>query len=102
VACASGATETAERCNGTDDDCDGTVDDGADLCAAGSTCSAGECAPLAGGTDAGTPDTGTITGGCGCTALAAGPSAWWALAALGLLGARRRSRAPRLPDGARR
>jgi MYXO-CTERM domain-containing protein len=90
VACTAGATESTERCNGTDDDCDGTVDDGTDLCAAGSTCTQGACTPV-GGLDAGTPgDGGNITGGCGCTALAGGPAAWWALAGLALLGARRR------------
>ncbi len=38
----SGCVPSAETCNGIDDDCDGTVDDGA-TCAGGASCIAGAC-----------------------------------------------------------
>lgn len=52
-----------ERCNALDDDCDGVVDDG-DLCGAGYSCQAGQCAegsapPLDAGTSSG--DGGMVT-----------------------------------------
>ncbi|MBM4396311.1 MAG: hypothetical protein FJ087_11530 [Deltaproteobacteria bacterium] len=40
---AEGTTAAAETCNGVDDDCDGKVDEGTDLCPDGMICYSGEC-----------------------------------------------------------
>ena len=45
-----GAGAAPEVCDGRDDDCDGTVDEGEDLCDAGAPCLCGVCAtPCAAG-----------------------------------------------------
>jgi hypothetical protein len=96
-----GATEI---CNGKDDDCDGKIDEGSDICpTAGYVCVNAQCVPPTadGGTDAGQSDGGdvpdyiSLTGGChvpeglperGGTALAL------ALGAMALAASRARSR----------
>jgi len=46
VVCSPVGTMSAERCNGTDDDCDGSTDEGGDLCStAGDICVRGSCVP---------------------------------------------------------
>ena len=80
------ARASSETCNGRDDDCDGTVDDGAP-CPGGQECIDGACeaepgldAGVAMGADAGLDDDG-VPGGCGCAS-----SDGDAGAALGALG----------------
>lgn len=94
------ARASSEQCNGRDDDCDGTVDDGAP-CPSGQACTDGACevepavdAGVAMGADAGLDDDGAPAG-CGCTS--SDGSAGAAMGALGvaliaLAGQRRRRR----------
>jgi MYXO-CTERM domain-containing protein len=91
------AHASAETCDGRDNDCDGTVDDGAP-CAAGEVCVAGGCAaapaPAADagvGADAGEP--GDPPGGCGCSGAGPDPvSSAAGLLAIAAVQARRRRR----------
>ncbi len=77
-ACVGGRGPLAETCNGRDDDCDGTLDDGAE-CGTGFACMAGECVGLTDPTpmpephaDEPTPRAPVVVvpqdGGCGCVA----------------------------------
>ncbi len=45
LACAPVNTASAERCDGVDNDCNGAVDDGMNLCARGEVCDRGVCVP---------------------------------------------------------
>jgi len=45
VVCVPSAKSSAEQCNALDDDCDGMVDDGDDLCPQGKVCDRGRCVP---------------------------------------------------------
>ena len=45
VTCHAVVTPRAESCNGLDDDCNGTIDDGSSLCSAGEVCDNGNCVP---------------------------------------------------------
>ncbi|MDH5492827.1 MAG: hypothetical protein OEY14_12815, partial [Myxococcales bacterium] len=45
VICAPIGEPSAERCDGVDNDCNGSTDEGADLCPPGFVCSSGECVP---------------------------------------------------------
>jgi hypothetical protein len=99
----------AEECNAFDDDCDGVIDNGVDLCGAGKSCREGVCLVGAGAvTDGGKPgpalDAGTArgdaapvvpaeagaageradSGGCGVTPRRGGDP-WGALLCLGVL-----------------
>ncbi|MBM4380886.1 MAG: hypothetical protein FJ086_16530, partial [Deltaproteobacteria bacterium] len=87
----SAAQPGTESCNGLDDDCDGTADDGAALCGEGQACQAGSCAAVPGvpGVDAGTGPGGDITGSCGCTTAPLGSLAWMGLLTLGAVARRR-------------
>jgi len=77
--CAPGAP-TDEACNGQDDDCDGAVDDGGDLCPLGEACVDGACAcePRCHGRQCGDDGCGGSCGACGVndTCDAAGQCAW--------------------------
>ena len=48
LGCIQNVQPSAERCNALDDDCNGQVDDGADLCGAGQVCDRGRCVPKCG------------------------------------------------------
>lgn len=109
--------DSAESCDGRDNDCNGTPDDGSDLCSPGSECTAGHCnaIPDAGGPDASVdggspPDHVTFAGGCGVpgpreigtSTTAAGGAITIALAALAAsVGRRRRSGGRARSKGAR-
>ncbi len=45
VTCMRVSAPSAERCDGLDNDCDGAVDNGTGLCAAGQVCDRGVCVP---------------------------------------------------------
>jgi len=47
-ACGVCGETPVERCNGVDDDCDGALDEGGDLCPVGTLCTLGECAGTCG------------------------------------------------------
>lgn len=94
------ASASDERCDGVDNDCDGTVDDDAP-CQAGAVCVAGTCESVevppvdAGiGPDAGSAaedDEHALPGSCGCTAPGSAPAgAGLALATIAALMRRRR------------
>jgi hypothetical protein len=77
---------TPEACNGLDDDCNGEVDDGADICGAGMVCTYGECLPGAagaGGGGAGGSGSGgggaTTSSGSSCAIEPGGASPWGTL-----------------------
>lgn len=99
----------AEVCDGKDNDCNGTKDDGANLCAPGTACMAGSCQAVhdaGSGADAGDEDAGAppdhyeFGGGCalpsggGLGETAAGAAAF-ALGALALAASRRPRRSRR-------
>ena len=46
VQCQPIGASSAERCDGVDNDCDGTVDNGMGLCSATEVCSQGRCVPI--------------------------------------------------------
>jgi hypothetical protein len=46
--CTQSVQPSAEKCNALDDDCNGEVDDGDGLCAAGKVCDRGRCVPKCG------------------------------------------------------
>jgi MYXO-CTERM domain-containing protein len=48
LVCVPTQTPSAEKCNALDDDCDGTTDDGDDLCPQGEICVKGTCQPPCG------------------------------------------------------
>lgn len=97
----------AEICDGKDNNCDGNIDEGANLCPPGNACVAGSCTaalPDAGPADAGpgvdggaSPDHLEFGGGCALPAMGSGLPAGAALAlGLGLLSlAARGRRGPR-------
>ncbi len=45
IVCTGIGTPSAERCDGVDNDCNGSIDDGMDLCASPLICVAGSCVP---------------------------------------------------------
>jgi MYXO-CTERM domain-containing protein len=87
--CQGAVSPVAEACNGRDDDCDGTIDDGA-TCAPGFACVDGTCVDDGGQVS----DFGAT--GCGCVVPGRSGSPFAALlAALCLAPAVRRRRAGR-------
>ncbi len=101
-ACAGSVGAAAELCNGLDDDCDGTVDNGASVvgCAPSEVCNAGSCqpaAPVDPPNDEEDPNSGFDEGvpaGCGCATSGGRGAATTApllLLALALLLRRRRA-----------
>jgi MYXO-CTERM domain-containing protein len=48
LTCVQNVQPSAEKCNALDDDCNGEVDDGDDLCDAGKVCDRGRCVPKCG------------------------------------------------------
>jgi MYXO-CTERM domain-containing protein len=87
-----GALEAgAEECNGSDDDCDGVIDDDVD-CGAGRGCVDGECVdlmePVAPPADPPPAEDIPQEGGCGCVAAGVSPRAPadWRAALLAVLG----------------
>lgn len=78
-----------EACNGADDDCNGFVDDGTNLCSGGQVCQAATCVQPDGGSSDG--GSGTPPGTTGCSCNGAGPLAPAGLL-LALLATTRRGR----------
>ncbi|MEI8255457.1 MAG: nidogen-like domain-containing protein [Deltaproteobacteria bacterium] len=62
--CDALAAASPERCDGVDNDCNGTVDDGPTLCAIGSVCDQGACVPYC--VESGCFDQQTCTDGGRC------------------------------------
>ncbi|MBI5486868.1 MAG: VWA domain-containing protein [Deltaproteobacteria bacterium] len=82
--CDGAAWPAAEACNGLDDDCNGTADDGAS-CPPGASCRAGVCTegnPEGEDPPLTPPEDGGSASGCGCAA--AGGAGWLGLVVLGL------------------
>lgn len=82
-------TPAAETCDGQDNDCNGQVDDGANLCGSGQSCVSGACTGGTGGGSGG--GGGSDQGGCSV----GGGSALFAAALLSVVAMRRRGRAQR-------
>jgi MYXO-CTERM domain-containing protein len=95
--CEGATTPSSELCDGLDNDCDGTTDEGAMCAGESEVCLNGRCTPVdlpdmgPMEPDAGMP--GGVAGGAGCAVGgSSSPSSWWFLAGVAYALARRRRR----------